>query len=119
MRIVFMGTPDFAVASLEALYESGHEVVLVVTQPDRPKGRGYTLTPSPVKQFAMSKGTPVISPETLKDESVIKTLEDTNADLFIVTAYGIQAERYVNWETNSDIYTTADYEAIKADYNAN
>ena len=53
MRIVFMGTPDFAVSSLEALYESGHEVVLVVTQPDRPKGRGYTLTPSPVKQYAL------------------------------------------------------------------
>lgn len=88
MRIVFMGTPDFAVSSLEALYESGHEVVLVVTQPDRPKGRGYTLTPSPVKQYALSKGTEVISPETLKDESVIETLINADADLFIVTAYG-------------------------------
>ncbi|MBR2901467.1 MAG: methionyl-tRNA formyltransferase [Clostridia bacterium] len=88
MRIVFMGTPDFAVSSLEALYESGHEVVLVVTQPDRPKGRGYTLTPSPVKQYALSKGTEVISPETLKDESIIETLVNADADLFIVTAYG-------------------------------
>ncbi len=88
MRIVFMGTPDFAVASLEALCESGHEIVLVVTQPDRPKGRGYTLTPSPVKQYAIEKGLDVISPTSLKDEEVIKTLEDTNADLFIVTAYG-------------------------------
>lgn len=88
MRIVFMGTPDFAVSSLEALYESGHEIALVVTQPDRPKGRGYTLTPSPVKQFALDKGINVISPATLKDEEVIKTLEDVNADLFIVTAYG-------------------------------
>ncbi len=88
MKIVFMGTPEFAVSSLEAIYESGHEVVLVVTQPDRPKGRGYTLTPSEVKQYALSKGTAVISPTSLKDEDVIKALEDTNADLFIVTAYG-------------------------------
>jgi len=88
MRIVFMGTPDFAVSSLEAICESGHEIVLVVTQPDRPKGRGYTLTPSPVKKYALEKGLEVISPETLKDEEVIKKLEETNADLFIVTAYG-------------------------------
>lgn len=88
MRIVFMGTPDFAVSSLEALYESGHEIVLVVTQPDRPKGRGYTLTPSPVKQYALSKGTEVISPASLKDDEVISDLRNTNADLFIVTAYG-------------------------------
>ncbi len=88
MRIVFMGTPDFAVASLEALCESGEEIALVVTQPDRPKGRGYTLTPSPVKQYALDKGIEVISPESLKDEEIIKKLEETEADLFIVTAYG-------------------------------
>lgn len=88
MRIVFMGTPDFAVASLEALYESGQDVALVVTQPDRPKGRGYNLTPSPVKQYALSKGTEVISPARLKDEEVIEKLKAVNADLFIVTAYG-------------------------------
>ncbi len=83
-----MGTPDFAVYSLEALYESGHEVVLVVTQPDRPKGRGYTLTPSPVKKYALERGAEVIAPETLKDEAVIEKLKSANADLFIVTAYG-------------------------------
>lgn len=88
MRIVFMGTPDFAVSSLEALYESGHEIVLVVTQPDRPKGRGYTLTPSPVKQYALDKGTEVIAPTSLKDEEVIQKLIDANADIFVVTAYG-------------------------------
>lgn len=88
MRIVFMGTPDFAVASLEALYESGNEIVLVVTQPDRPKGRGYTLTPSPVKSYALERGTEVISPVTLKDDEVIEKLESVNADLFVVTAYG-------------------------------
>ncbi len=83
-----MGTPDFAVYSLEALYESNHEIALVVSQPDRPKGRGYTLTPSPVKLYALERGTEVITPETLKDESVIEKLESVNADLFIVTAYG-------------------------------
>ncbi len=88
MRIVFMGTPDFAVSSLEALYESGHEVVLVVSQPDRPKGRGYVLTPSPVKKYALSMGTPVITPDSLRDEGVQKQLADANADLFVVTAYG-------------------------------
>lgn len=88
MRIVFMGTPDFAVSSLEALYESGHEIVLVVTQPDRPKGRGYTLTPSPVKQYALDRGTEVIAPASLKDDEVIQKLIDANADMFIVTAYG-------------------------------
>ncbi|MBR4278989.1 MAG: methionyl-tRNA formyltransferase [Clostridia bacterium] len=97
MRVVFMGTPDFAVASLEALCETDVEIALVVTQPDRPKGRGYTLTPSPVKQFALDKGFEVISPDTLKDESVIEKLESVNADMFIVTAYGrILSERILN-----------------------
>ncbi|MBO5786356.1 MAG: methionyl-tRNA formyltransferase [Clostridia bacterium] len=88
MKIVFMGTPDFAVYSLEALYESGHEIALVVSQPDRPKGRGYVLTPSPVKSHALEHGTEVITPESLKDESVIEKLRSIDADLFIVTAYG-------------------------------
>ncbi len=88
MRIVFMGTPDFAVASLEALCESGHEIALVVTQPDRPKGRGYTLTPSPVKVYAAERGIEVISPASLKDDEVLNKLKSVNADLFIVTAYG-------------------------------
>lgn len=88
MRVVFMGTPDFAVSSLEALYEAGQDVVLVVTQPDRPKGRGYNLAPSAVKKYALEKGTEVISPASLKDEDILNILENTNADLFIVTAYG-------------------------------
>ncbi len=88
MRIVFMGTPEFAVASLKTLYECGQDVALVVTQPDRPKGRGYKLTPSPVKEYALAHGSEVISPETLKDESVIEKLQSIGADMFIVTAYG-------------------------------
>ena len=66
MRIVFMGTPDFALASLQALYESGEEIVGVFTQPDKPKGRGYVLTPPPVKVFATERGIPVWQPTTLK-----------------------------------------------------
>lgn len=88
MRIVFMGTPEFAVSSLEALIEANQEVVLVVTQPDKPKGRGYVLTPSEVKKYALEKGLEVISPLSLKDEEIIELLEKTEADLFIVTAYG-------------------------------
>ena len=88
MRIVFMGTPEFAVSSLETLYECGQEVVLCVTQPDRPKGRGYVLTPSPVKICALAHGTEVITPDRMRDESVIKALEDAKADMFIVTAFG-------------------------------
>lgn len=88
MRIVFMGTPDFAVASLEALCEAGQDIALVVTQPDRPKGRGYTMTPSPVKKYALEHGLEVISPASLKDEEVLQKLESVEADLFVVTAYG-------------------------------
>ncbi len=88
MKIVFMGTPDFAVSSLEALCESEHEIALVVTQPDRPKGRGYTLTPSPVKQYALERGIEVITPASLKDEEVLSKLNSIDADIFLVTAYG-------------------------------
>lgn len=88
MKIVFMGTPEFAVASLRTLYECGQDVALAVTQPDRPKGRGYKLTPSPVKEYALAHGTEVIAPETLKDEAVIEKLQSIGADMFIVTAYG-------------------------------
>ena len=62
MRIVFMGTPDFAVPTLEKLYEAGHEVAAVFTQPDKPKGRGYKLTPPPVKVLAQQHATPVYQP---------------------------------------------------------
>ncbi len=97
MKAVFMGTPDFAVESLKALYETGQEVALVVTQPDRPKGRGYKLTPSPVKQFALEHGTEVIAPESLKDDAVYEKLKSIGADLFVVTAYGrILTQRYLD-----------------------
>ena len=88
MKTVFMGTPEFAISSLEAIYESGNEVSLVVSQPDKPKGRGYIMTPSPVKQYAEEHGTKVITPKTLKDPEVADILRKTDADYFIVTAYG-------------------------------
>ena len=69
MKILFMGTPDFALFSIKALVESGEELIGVVTQPDQPKGRGYVLTPPPVKVYAMEQGIPVYQPETLKDDA--------------------------------------------------
>lgn len=70
MRIVFMGTPEFAVPSLQALLDAGHEVVGVFTQPDRPKGRGNKLTPSPVKQLAVVNGIPVYQPLRIRKDGV-------------------------------------------------
>ena len=70
MRILFMGTPEFAVPCLEALIAAGHTVCGVFTQPDKPKGRGYTLTPPPVKKTALEHQIPVYQPKTLRDEAV-------------------------------------------------
>ena len=75
MRILFMGTPDFALFSLRALVESGENIVGVITQPDKPKGRGYTLTPPPVKVYAAEAGLDVYQPDTLRGEDFAKQLE--------------------------------------------
>ena len=89
MKILFMGTPDFALFSLRALCESeGHRVCAVVTQPDKPKGRGYVLLPPPVKVFAEEKGLPVYQPTTLKDEAFDALLHKLNPDVIVVVAYG-------------------------------
>ena len=88
MKIVFMGTPDFSVPCLEALIEAGHTVSLVVTQSDKPKGRGHKLTPPPVKECALLHNIPVYQPEKMKDEEAFETLQAENADLFVVVAYG-------------------------------
>lgn len=88
MRILFMGTPDFALFSLRALVESGEDVIGVVTQPDKPQGRGYVLTPPPVKTYALEQSIPVYQPTTLRDDSFYALLEDLNPDLIVVTAYG-------------------------------
>ncbi|MBR0302850.1 MAG: methionyl-tRNA formyltransferase [Clostridia bacterium] len=88
MKILFMGTPDFAMAILQALYESGEEIVGAVTQPDRPKGRGYKLIPPPVKVFAEEHGIPVYQPERLRDGEFSATLDELSPDMIVVAAYG-------------------------------
>ncbi len=88
MKILFMGTPDFAIPSLRELIDAGEEVVGVVTQPDKPKGRGYELLPTPVKAFALSRGLDVYQPETLRDEAFSELLERLAPELIAVTAYG-------------------------------
>ena len=89
MKIIFAGTPDFAVPALQMLIESGHEICAVFTQPDRPAGRGRKLTASPVKTLALTAGIPVFQPETLKAEEDLKQLASFKADLMIVVAYGL------------------------------
>ena len=88
MRILFMGTPDFALFSLRALVEAGEDVVGVVTQPDKPKGRGYTLTPPPVKVYAEEKGLPVYQPKTLRDEAFAELLRQIDPEVIVVVAFG-------------------------------
>ncbi len=88
MNIVFMGTPDFAAASLEALLKSDDAVVGVVTQPDRPKGRGQVLTPSPVKLLAQREKIPLLQPLKMKDPEFLQTLAGWKPDLIAVTAFG-------------------------------
>ena len=93
LRIVFMGTPDFAVESLRILVEGGYTVVGVVTMPDKPTGRhGSALQPSAVKQYALSQGLPVLQPEKLKDESFLEGLRSLQADLQVVVAFRMLPE---------------------------
>ncbi len=88
MRIVFMGTPEFAVPSLQAIVKAGHEVPLVVTQPDKPAGRGLHLTPPPVKRAAQALGLPVFQPEKLNEPASLQVIADARPDVLVVVAYG-------------------------------
>lgn len=88
-RLIFMGTPDFAVPSLKKLLDNNEEVVAVFTQPDRPKGRGQRLAHSPVKETALTHGLPIVQPNSLKDPEVRETLSTYDPDLLIVVAYGL------------------------------
>ncbi|MEZ4851185.1 MAG: formyltransferase family protein [Bacteroidia bacterium] len=87
MRIIFMGTPEFAVPSLDALFRSEHEVVAVVTVPDKPAGRGRKLTPSPVKTYAVEHNIPVLQPEKLRDPEFIEALTNFRPDVMVVVAF--------------------------------
>src|SRR5665647_232566 len=88
MRVIFMGTPDFAVPALRALAEADYDLVAVVTQPDRPKGRGKKNTSPPVKEAAMSLKIPVFQPAKIKDPDFICALRDLSPDVIVVVAYG-------------------------------
>lgn len=88
LRIVFMGTPEFAVPSLKALTELGENVVAIVTQPDKPKGRGKHLTPPPVKEFALKYNIPVLQSEKIRDQAAITGIRDLKPDIIVVIAYG-------------------------------
>lgn len=88
MRILFMGTPDFAVASLRALVEAGHEICGVFTQPDKPKNRGHKMTPPPVKEYALTQNLPVFQPLKMKDGTALAIVQELQPELIVVAAYG-------------------------------
>lgn len=88
MKVVFMGTPDFAVGALTAIVEAGHQVAAVVTQPDKPKGRGKEMQMTPVKQCALAHGIPVFQPVKIKEPEAVEQLRNYGADLFVVAAFG-------------------------------
>ncbi len=88
MKVVFMGTPDFAVDALQAIIEAGHEVTAVVTQPDKPKGRGKEMQATPVKACALEHHIPVFQPVKVKEPEAVETLRSYEADIFVVVAFG-------------------------------
>jgi methionyl-tRNA formyltransferase len=91
-KIVFMGTPEFAVTILDGLVEKGYNIVSVVTTPDKPAGRGQKISESAVKQYALSKELPILQPEKLKSDEFISALQNLNADLFVVVAFRMLPE---------------------------
>lgn len=88
MKVIFMGTPDFSVGTLEEIIKAGHEVALVVTQPDKPKGRGNAMQYTPVKECAIAHGLEVYQPKKIREEECVKYLSSFDADIFIVVAFG-------------------------------
>ncbi|MGB4928969.1 MAG: methionyl-tRNA formyltransferase, partial [Chitinophagales bacterium] len=92
LRIIYMGTPDFAVGGLRALVEAGFNIVAVITAPDKPSGRGLQLQQSPVKQFALAHDIPVLQPEKLKNAEFLETLRSYQADLQVVVAFRMLPE---------------------------
>ena len=89
MKIIYMGTPDFAKESLEAIYNAGHEILAVVTNPDKPKGRGMKMMESPVKRYAVEKGLKIYQPEKVKNNTqFIEEMKELKPDVICVVAYG-------------------------------
>lgn len=98
MRILFMGTPDFAVASLKRLVEDGHEICGVITQPDKPKNRGHKMQPTPVKEYALTQNLEVYQPEKARDGEAMGIVESLNPELIVVAAYGkVLPEELLNY----------------------
>jgi len=95
MRIIYMGTPDFACAPLRALHDAGHEICAVFCQPDRPKGRGMKMLPPPVKELALKYGVPVYQPETFRNHAAKPILDEIQPDVIVVAAYGRLLPPYV------------------------
>lgn len=96
LKVVFLGTPDFAVASMKAIHESEHQLVGAITMPDKPAGRGKKLQSSPVKVYALEQNIPLLQPSNLKDEDFLKELKNLNADIFIVVAFRMLPEAVWN-----------------------
>ena len=88
MKVLFMGTPEFAVPSIKAIENDGHEICVVFTQPDRPKGRGHRLTMSPVKEYAVNRGYEVLQPEKVSSQTLVDVIDRTKCDVVVVVAYG-------------------------------
>ena len=88
MRVIFMGTPDFSVGTLQALIDAGHEVVLAVTQPDKPKGRGKSRQFPPVKEAALEHGIEVYQPRRVREPECVEYLRSFDADIIVVVAFG-------------------------------
>ncbi len=95
MKVLFMGTPEFAVASLSAVHEAGFDIVGVISQPDKPKKRKMNLLPTPVKEYAVEHGLEVYQPESLKNEAILPYLEKTAPDVIAVVAYGKLLPEYI------------------------
>jgi methionyl-tRNA formyltransferase len=94
LRIVYMGTPDFAVEPLRELVENGYNIVGCITMPDKQAGRGHKVQFSPVKEYALAKNIPLLQPEKLKDEQFLNALREWNADLQIVVAFRMLLKLY-------------------------
>lgn len=103
MKIIFMGTPEFAVSSLSAIRDAGHNIIYAVTIPDKSQGRGLVSQPSSVKKFALQHNIPILQPENLKDPAFLKKITEANADLIVVVAFKILPP---------EVYTIPEYGAI-------
>ena len=103
MKIIYMGTPDFAVEALEALASSRHEVTAVFTQPDKPKGRGKAMQFTPVKEVALRENIPVYQPKKVRDQEVIQKIRELAPDVLVVVAFGQIIHRR-SWTSHQIIF---------------